>query len=128
LDGAILGCDLFHLHRNYQCIGFSTKTDESKNEKESAMLDVTPTACEAISDMLAQGNAPEDVALRLATQEGGALGLSPDRETPSDTSFAHGDRTVLVVDEQLANDLDGRVLDATATDAGVQLTLNRPDA
>lgn len=92
------------------------------------MLDVTPTACEAIHDMLEKGNAPEDVALRLSTQQGGSLGLTPDREAPSDTSFEHSGRTVLVVDEQLANDLDGRTLDATSTDAGVQLTLNKPNA
>jgi Fe-S cluster assembly iron-binding protein IscA len=91
------------------------------------MLTVTQDARSVLADILDQGNAPEDVALRLVA-ESGALHLKPDQERPEDTSFDVDGKTVLVVDEQLASDLSDVVLDAQQTPDGPQLTLNREGA
>jgi Fe-S cluster assembly iron-binding protein IscA len=91
------------------------------------MLTVTQDAKNVLADILDRGNAPQEMALRLVA-ESGALHLKPDQERPEDTSFDHDGKTVLIVDEKLASDLNDVVLDAQQTPDGPQLTLNREGA
>jgi len=89
------------------------------------MLTVTENAKAMLAETLTHENAPTDVALRLA-QEQEQIGLKPDREGPNDEKYAHEGKTVLLVEDNLANDaLSDRVLDVTQTEAGPQLTLSK---
>lgn len=89
------------------------------------MLTVTDNAKAMLAETLTRENAPTDVALRLA-QEEEQLGLKPDREGPNDEKYAHEGKTVLLVEENLANDaLSDRVLDVSQTESGAQLTLSK---
>ena len=74
------------------------------------MFDVTEEAKIRLSEMLVEQEAPTDVALRLSI-EGGTLELFSDRGQESDLCFSFEHRTVLLVDEELADELSDKVLD-----------------
>lgn len=86
------------------------------------MFQVTDAACEHLSTMLEKSDAPENVAVRLAIQEGGVV-INADEPRDDDKSFEHGERTVLVLSENVAQQLDGATLDVETSEDGARLTL-----
>lgn len=87
------------------------------------MLTVTEPAVAHLADMLVEAEAPDDVAIRFVIQEQGlALGL--DNERPGDATYAHGERTVLLLDEQVTQLLADKTLDVEDTAEGPRLALS----
>lgn len=86
------------------------------------MLTVTDAAAEHLSGMLDEANAEDNMAARLVPTDQG-LELALDAANPSDQTFEHGGKTVLVIDEKLGEMLAGRTLDVQTTEQGTGLTL-----
>ncbi len=74
------------------------------------MFSLSYTAGEHLAHELAQANAPEDAVIRVVADEG-QLGLIIDTVQPGDTTFAHAERTVLVIDTQISESLADKRLD-----------------
>jgi hypothetical protein len=79
------------------------------------MLAVTEAARARLAQILTQQGLPEDVAIRLV-DEGDGIGMRPDSESPGDTTFKHGDRPVLLLDEQVSGLLADDMLDVEGAD------------
>jgi len=86
------------------------------------MFTVTAAAEEHLAGMLRDANAPDDVAVRLASERD-QLQLRADSAQPEDTTFEHEGRTVLVVDQQVNDLLDGHTLGVEEGEAGRRLSL-----
>jgi Fe-S cluster assembly iron-binding protein IscA len=86
------------------------------------MLTVTENAKAHLHDLISQNSIGDKQAIRLVPRENG-LGLAPDAEKPTDTAYDHNGRTVLVVDQSVAEQLADRTLDVKETSAGKQLSL-----
>lgn len=86
------------------------------------MFQVTDAACEHLSDVLAKSGAPDEMAVRLAIQEGSVV-VNVDQARQDDKSFEHEERTVLVLSENVAQQLDGATLDVEPSDDGLKLAL-----
>ena len=84
------------------------------------MLKVTDAACAHLAEMLTA--APDGMVLRFI-YEGDDLVLKLDHEQPTDQVFAHLSRTVLALDERVADLLAGKTLDVEDTEDGPQLAL-----
>ena len=87
------------------------------------MLTVTDSACAHLSNMLDEADLPEGTAARLAVNDEGCLGIHSDTERAGDSIWEHEGRTVLLVDEQVAESVDERTLDTKETEEGVGLRL-----
>jgi len=87
------------------------------------MFDVTDNACEAIAKMLDDAGVQEGMAARLVVSNDG-IGLAPDAPQESDQQFNMGERTVLLVDEQVASMLGDRTLDTQQSEEGTSLVLS----
>jgi hypothetical protein len=77
-----------------------------------------------LADKLAQKSVGDDVALRFTRQDhrrGWTLRL--DKPVPSDATFSHEGRIVLVLDEQSSRLLRNRMLDIRESDEGPRLRL-----
>lgn len=86
------------------------------------MLTVTPTAAAELHAML--DDVPPEAVIRFVLN-GNDLELRLDRRQPNDQAFEYADRTVLVVEPEMAELLGGnRILDAEVSSAGVQLVLS----
>jgi len=86
------------------------------------MLTVTGPAAEHLAKLLSEAEAPEGTAARfIANQEG--LSLQVDSPKPEDQTIEHNGKTVLLLDEQVAELLDDKTLDLEETDEGPALTL-----
>jgi Fe-S cluster assembly iron-binding protein IscA len=81
------------------------------------MLTLTDAATEHIANLLDETDTPDDTAIRLVASEEG-LAMVADNAKPEDTTFDHDGKTVLVMDQQVADALDGRTLDVAETDEG----------
>ena len=86
------------------------------------MLTVTPEACAHMADLLERNRITEPQTIRLVPGEQG-LGLRPDAPKPGDATFDHDGRTVLTMDQGLAEQLDGRTLDVDLAEGRAQLKL-----
>ncbi len=62
------------------------------------MLTVSYTASEHLDLMLAEANVPDDAVVRVVV-EGRGVDLGIDMVRPGDTTFDHGEKVVLVIDE-----------------------------
>jgi hypothetical protein len=62
-------------------------------------------------------------ALRLIATEEGGYGLHIDVESPGDKAVSYKGRKVLVIDGNLADNLEGTILDTEITYEGVELAL-----
>lgn len=87
------------------------------------MLNVTDNALEYLANLLDQQGADDSTVVRCTVQDGN-LAIVPDNEQPGDVAFSHGERTVLVVEEELSQALDGREFDVQTKDGETALTLN----
>jgi len=86
------------------------------------MFTVTAAAEEHLAGVLREANAPDDVAVRLVSERG-QLQLRADSAQPEDTTFEHDGRTVLLVDQQVNELLDGHTLGVEEGDDGRRLSL-----
>jgi hypothetical protein len=75
-----------------------------------------------MADLIERNNIPEPQAIRLVPGQQG-LGLAPDAPRPGDATFEHDGRTVLTMEQDLAEKLDGRTLDVDQADGQTQLKL-----
>ena len=86
------------------------------------MLNVTDPAAEHLAKLLQEADAPEGAAARfVAGQEG--LSLHLDNAKPGDDTIEHHGRTVLLLDEQISELLNDKILDLQETESGPALTL-----
>jgi Fe-S cluster assembly iron-binding protein IscA len=86
------------------------------------MLTVTEAAGAHMARVLAEAEGPDDAALRIVPVDEG-LALRVDSEHPGDATFAHEGKTVLVLDERMAESLAERTLDVQDAGEGPRLTL-----
>lgn len=86
------------------------------------MLEMTPTAAEFLYVVLERAQAPSEAAIRLEI-DGDALTSRIDRPRPGDATLEHEGRNVLVLDERVAELLDGITLDVEPGEQGDALVL-----
>lgn len=86
------------------------------------MLTITATAGAYLSEMLADVEAWEDIVMRIALEADGLV-IEEDLPRPGDAQFAYAGRTVLVLDDQLAQAFATYTLDVEDTEDGPALTL-----
>lgn len=86
------------------------------------MLNASDAACSFISELLSSSDAPNESAVRFVLEEN-QLSMKLDEEKPGDKAFHHEGKTVLVVDAEISQILDGKTLDVEETDEGPQLTM-----
>ncbi len=87
------------------------------------MMTVTDRALSQLSRMLDEADLSEGAAARLVVDDQGCPGIHPDTERAGDSIWEHEGRTVLLVDEQVAESVDERTLDTMKTEEGVGLKL-----
>ena len=86
------------------------------------MLQITPTAGEFLSAMLERSQAPAEAAIRLEI-DGDELTSRLDQPRPGDATLAHEGRNVLILDERVAELLDGITIDVEPGAQGDSLVL-----
>lgn len=91
------------------------------------MLTMTQVAGDHLQTLLDKSNAPDDAALRFVPGQKG-LEITMDKPRDNDQQLEHAGRTVLLLDEQLAQKLDGHQLDTKQTEQGTALTLQAQSA
>jgi Fe-S cluster assembly iron-binding protein IscA len=91
------------------------------------MLTVTKAAGTRLAHYIERQQCRPAVAVRL-TQDGRRIMTTVDEKRPGDTTFEHQGRTVLLLDERLAQLLADETLDIRQTDEGDRLTLRRAEA
>lgn len=74
------------------------------------MLAVTEAATELLAKVIDDNNLEANLAVRLVAEDEG-VAMKPDEAAEGDVSWTHGDRIVLLVDEQVAEGLDGHLMD-----------------
>lgn len=82
------------------------------------MLNVTDAATSYLSELLSASEAPEGVAVRFVYESQG-FQMQTGSEQPGDTTFDHEGRTILLMEEQVADLLAERTMDVH--DAGGRL-------
>ena len=91
------------------------------------MLTMTESAGNHLQNILEKANAPDDAALRFVPGQHG-LEITMDKPRESDQQIEHDGRTVLLLDQQLADKLDQHKLDTKKTENGTALTLEAQSA
>lgn len=86
------------------------------------MLEMTPTAAEFLYAVLERAQAPSEAAIRLEI-DGDALTSRIDRPRPGDARLEHEGRNVLVLDERVAELLEGITIDVAPGEQGDSLVL-----
>jgi Fe-S cluster assembly iron-binding protein IscA len=90
------------------------------------MLTMTEAAGAHLARKLVE--ADDDMAIRFVPKRGAKVrpkwGLRLDTARPTDETFAHRGKTVLVLDEEVAELLANEVLDVKSGDAGPKLKLH----
>ncbi len=84
------------------------------------MLTITENAAEHLTQILV--HAPEASVIRFVPEDNG-LSLRVGQIHPGDTTFDHGDQTVLALDATTNEALADKSLDLRKTEQGEQLTL-----
>ena len=87
------------------------------------MLNASDAACAFISELLTASEAPDESAVRFELDED-QLSMKLDEEKPGDVTFLHEGKTVLLVDAEMSEVLDGKTLDVEDTEKGPQLTMS----
>jgi hypothetical protein len=77
--------------------------------EDTIMVTVTDGAREYLHG--AAGSLSDDECFRLARGMGGKIAIVTGRPVDSDVTFEHGESTVLAMEPQLAEDLEGRTID-----------------
>ena len=89
------------------------------------MLNVTDKAAESLQESLDTRRENDGDVLRL-TRSGDQFGLVVSQPQGEDQVVQHDERTVLVLDPDVSEALDGLTLDAVETPDGVTLTIEEP--
>lgn len=84
------------------------------------MLTITENAAVHLSKLLA--DVPDEAVVRFVPAENG-LSIELGAMQPGDTTFAHGDKTVLAFDAEVNEALAEKTLDLQSSEQGPQLTL-----
>jgi len=88
------------------------------------MLTLTEAAGVCLADKLAKKSAGGDSAVRfIRRRKRRGWTLRVDKPGPSDATFSHEGRIVLVLDEESSQMLENRMLDTRETDEGPKLRL-----
>ena len=87
------------------------------------MLTVTDDAKVHLANLLEHNEVPDGTAVRLVVAEQG-LAMTTDSPGDQDATFDHDGRTVLVMENEIAEQLDGRTLDVEQTDDGTELKVS----
>ncbi len=87
------------------------------------MLNASDDACALLCQMLTESDAPDDAAVRLVIEDD-QLSMKVDEEKPGDETILHEGKTVLLVDAEMSQDLDGKMLDVEDTEEGPKLTMD----
>jgi len=87
------------------------------------MLTLTDAASEHLAKLLDESDVPDEAAVRLVVREEG-VALAADQPKPEDTTFEHNGKTILVLDEQVAEALNDRTLDVEDTEQGRALAIS----
>jgi Fe-S cluster assembly iron-binding protein IscA len=87
------------------------------------MLTITEAAGAHLAQLLDRAAPPEGAVMRLGPGEAGDLALQFDQLRPDDTTFEHEEKTVLVLDAQLAQRLAETTLDVRVDDERPHLFL-----
>lgn len=75
------------------------------------MFRPTPQGLYCMSELLRVADEDPDLAVRMKFEDG-AMSLGPDRPSETDRCFEFKGKTVLIIEQGLAAELEGRVLDA----------------
>ncbi len=86
------------------------------------MLTVGHAASEFLDQMLSDDAVSDDAVMRVISRDGG-FGLEIDTVQPGDETFAHSEKTVLAIDEQVSELLANNKLDVDATGDQPELRL-----
>jgi hypothetical protein len=87
------------------------------------MLTVSHAASELLDQWLSSvDEAPEDAVIRLVAKDD-EIGFAIDTVQPGDETFAHAEKTVLAIDEQISRLLANKKLDVEVTGDQPELTL-----
>lgn len=87
------------------------------------MLTVTESAGTHLAQLLAESDAPDEAAVRIAhDQDGWSLLL--DNADPSDQRFEHNGKTVLVIDPEAADLLGDVTLDVQLHETEAHFTIS----
>jgi Fe-S cluster assembly iron-binding protein IscA len=87
------------------------------------MLHLTPAAASHLNTLLSAKAAPAKAAVRIVRDPSGELHLLADVPTSADVGFEFEGKTVLILDNQVSELLNNRVLDVVASPQGETLTL-----
>ena len=89
------------------------------------MLTVTEAAGAHLANMLNEAETPEEgeVAVRMLLREG-QLAVTLDEPRTQDAKFDHQGATVLVIEDELAQRLDGKTLDIESDKQGSSLVMS----
>lgn len=86
------------------------------------MLEMTPAAGGYLCAVLERAQAPAETAIRLEI-EGDTLTSKLDQARPGDAALAHEGRKVLLLDDRVAQLLDGITIDVEPSSEGDRLIL-----
>ena len=87
------------------------------------MLAVTESAREVLEQILANSDPAQEQALRLTRNSNDEFGLALDEERSGDQVVTNGVQPVLLVEDALADELHGVMLDATQMPDGPSLRM-----
>jgi Fe-S cluster assembly iron-binding protein IscA len=87
------------------------------------MVNVTESARQELKKILLDNVDMPQARLRLVNREEGELGLGIDIEMPGDELVEYDGMAVLVVEKELANNLDGVTIDVDETPEGSELVI-----
>ena len=87
------------------------------------MLTVTDLAAAHLAELLSDADAPEDVAIRFMLDDEG-LALALDGFQEGDHTFSHGERLVLLLDDEASALLSDQTLDVEETEDGPELAIH----
>ena len=86
------------------------------------MLNASDAACAYISELLTSSEAPDESAVRIVIEEN-QLSMKLDEEKPGDETILHEGKTILLVDAEISQVLDGKTLEFEDTEEGLKLTV-----
>ncbi len=86
------------------------------------MVTVTYTAAEHMAYTLSEHQVRDDVVLRIKLTKSG-VEMQPDKMHPSDETFDHNGKVVLVLDQQTSQLLGNKTIDLTTDDDWSHLIL-----
>ncbi|HET9489602.1 MAG TPA: hypothetical protein VFR64_07600 [Methylomirabilota bacterium] len=95
-------------------------------EKEVQMISVTSEARQLLKQKHVETIQAGGVGLRLAATPAGKVGLTPASAQAGDQMVEHDGEVVLAIARDVAQRLDGMMIDCEHTEEGTQLTIRPP--